>query len=102
MSDFVLPAASPSDAPPSTAPSAPPVLVVDRFLKDKGVILVREGNRLSSADLDRMLWPLLESLERVHTRGFFHGDINPANIVLDAVGKPTLIDFGAARMFAEA
>jgi serine/threonine protein kinase/peptidoglycan hydrolase-like protein with peptidoglycan-binding domain len=67
-------------------------------LEDK----LREGNRLSSADLDRMLWPLLESLERVHTRGFFHGDINPANIVLDAVGKPTLIDFGAARTPATA
>ncbi|MBS0223172.1 MAG: protein kinase [Proteobacteria bacterium] len=63
---------------------------------------LREGNRLSSAELDRMLWPLLESLERVHTRGFFHGNINPANIVLDAVGKPTLIDFGSARTPATA
>jgi serine/threonine protein kinase/peptidoglycan hydrolase-like protein with peptidoglycan-binding domain len=58
---------------------------------------LREGNRLSPAELDRLLWPLLESLERVHSRGFFHGDINPANIVLDAVGKPTLIDVGTAR-----
>ncbi|WIM12678.1 serine/threonine-protein kinase [Enhydrobacter sp.] len=58
---------------------------------------LREGDRLTQADLDRMLWPLLESLERVHARGVFHGDITPATIVLDAVGKPTLIDFGAAR-----
>jgi serine/threonine protein kinase len=63
---------------------------------------LREGVGLSPADLDRMLWPLLESLERVHTRGFFHGNINPANIVLDALGKPTLIDFGAARTPATA
>jgi serine/threonine protein kinase/peptidoglycan hydrolase-like protein with peptidoglycan-binding domain len=56
-----------------------------------------EGNRLTQADLDRMLWPLLESLERVHARGVFHGDITPTTIVLDGIGKPTLIDFGAAR-----
>lgn len=71
----------------------------------QGTILehrLRDGHRLSPADLDRMLWPLLESLERVHTRGVFHGDITPANIVLDAVGKPTLIDFGAARTPASA
>lgn len=58
---------------------------------------LREGNRLTQADLDRMLWPLLESLERVHARGVFHGDITPATIVLDGIGKPTLIDFGASR-----
>lgn len=58
---------------------------------------LREGNRLTQADLDRMLWPLLESLERAHARGVFHGDITPATIVLDGTGKPTLIDFGASR-----
>lgn len=58
---------------------------------------LREGSRLTQADLDRMLWPLLESLERAHARGVFHGDITPATIVLDGVGKPTLIDFGASR-----
>jgi serine/threonine protein kinase/peptidoglycan hydrolase-like protein with peptidoglycan-binding domain len=53
--------------------------------------------KLSAAEVDRILWPLLEGLERVHNAGFLHRDIKPANILLDAAGNPTLIDFGASR-----
>ncbi|TAJ24283.1 MAG: hypothetical protein EPO67_23800 [Reyranella sp.] len=49
------------------------------------------------AEIDRLLWPLLDGLSRVHAAGFLHRDIKPANILLDADGDPTLIDFGASR-----
>jgi peptidoglycan hydrolase-like protein with peptidoglycan-binding domain len=52
---------------------------------------------LSPAAIDRLLWPLLDGLTRVHATGFLHRDIKPANILLDAEGDPTLIDFGASR-----
>jgi serine/threonine protein kinase len=58
---------------------------------------LKDGVNLTAAQLDRILWPLLEGLELVHSHGFFHGDIRPANIVLDANGKPTLVDFGTSR-----
>src|ERR1700730_14149795 len=52
---------------------------------------------LKSAEIDRILWPLLDGLEQVHNAGFLHRDIKPANILLDDAGNPTLIDFGASR-----
>jgi peptidoglycan hydrolase-like protein with peptidoglycan-binding domain len=52
---------------------------------------------LTAADIDRILWPLLDGLEQVHNAGFLHRDIKPANILLDDAGNPTLIDFGASR-----
>jgi serine/threonine protein kinase len=53
--------------------------------------------KLGPEDVDRILWPLLDGLEKVHDAGFLHRDIKPANILLDDAGNPTLIDFGASR-----
>ena len=58
---------------------------------------LKSAGNLSPADVDRILWPLLGGLERVHDAAFLHRDIKPANILLDAAGNPTLIDFGASR-----
>ena len=52
---------------------------------------------LDAASLDKLLRPLLDGLEQVHAAGFLHRDIKPANILLDQLGRPTLIDFGASR-----
>jgi serine/threonine protein kinase len=58
--------------------------------------ITRDG-KLKPDEVDRILWPLLDGLERVHDAGFLHRDIKPANILLDKAGSPTLIDFGASR-----
>src|SRR5215470_17024696 len=58
--------------------------------------IARQG-KLKAEEVDRIVWPLLDGLERVHNAGFLHRDIKPANILLDAAGNPTLIDFGASR-----
>ena len=58
--------------------------------------LMRE-QRLTPEGVDRLLFPLLDGLEEVHAIGFLHRDIKPANVMVDGRGRPTLIDFGAAR-----
>ena len=58
--------------------------------------LKRDGP-LSQAAIESILYPLLDGLEAVHATGFLHRDIKPDNIMLDARGAPTLIDFGASR-----
>ena len=46
---------------------------------------------------------LLEALQAVHEVGLLHGDIKPANILIDKKSKlPILIDFGTARSLAKA
>ncbi len=37
---------------------------------------------------------MLKSLSRFHTGGFYHGDVNPWNFVINQNGIPVLIDFG--------
>jgi serine/threonine protein kinase len=59
--------------------------------------LLRSEGPLPQVIVERLLFPLLDGLEKVHGSGFLHRDIKPANIIVDARGGPILIDFGAAR-----
>ncbi len=43
---------------------------------------------------------ILEGLQYVHERGLVHRDLKPHNIYLAAVGRPIVLDFGAARQAA--
>lgn len=45
----------------------------------------------------RAIEPVLDALRYVHERGTLHRDISPDNIMIDASGKPILVDFGAAK-----
>jgi serine/threonine protein kinase len=91
--------------------NAPAIVRVFDFLEANGTAYIvmqllhgetlesrlRRTGSLKPADIDRILWPMLDGLEQVHNAGFLHRDIKPANILLDDGGNPTLIDFGASR-----
>jgi serine/threonine protein kinase len=90
---------------------APSVIRVLDFLEENGTAYmvmalalgetlgqsIKRIGRLPPPEIERILYPLLDGLERVHEMGFLHRDIKPDNIVRDESGTPTLIDFGAAR-----
>ena len=44
--------------------------------------------------------PILDGLQYVHERGLVHRDLKPHNIYLAAIGRPIVLDFGAARQAA--
>ena len=58
------------------------------------------GRPPTQAEVDAVLEPMLSALEAIHSKGIFHRDIAPDNIIIRPNGKPVLIDFGAARQFA--
>ena len=59
--------------------------------------IIARGGPLSNAQLESMLFPLLNGLEEIHRTNFLHRDIKPANIYIRRDGSPMLLDFGAAR-----
>jgi peptidoglycan hydrolase-like protein with peptidoglycan-binding domain len=94
----------------ATLQRAPAIVRVFDFLEANGTAYIvmelvpghtleerLKSGPITPAELDKILWPLLDGLEQVHATGFLHRDIKPANILLDDNGNPTLIDFGASR-----
>lgn len=63
---------------------------------DAAGLLAREGP-LSAPRAARLAADALEGLEALHAAGVAHGDVKPANLLLDAQGRGVLADLGAAR-----
>jgi len=47
-------------------------------------------------DLAETAIALLETLARIHARGVVHGDLKPANVLVDAAGRPVVLDLGVS------
>jgi serine/threonine protein kinase len=55
---------------------------------------------LDPKDLGRWLPGIAQALDYVHTRGYVHRDVKPANILFDAHGHSFLSDFGVVKVLA--
>jgi serine/threonine protein kinase len=71
-------------------------LVMDRVhgktLKDQF-----SGKPVGEAEATGYTVQLLRALQHLHHRNIIHRDVNHKNVLIDAAGKLTLIDFGAAK-----
>lgn len=55
---------------------------------------------VSAVPLAEITARLLEVLARLHGIGVVHGDLKPANVLVDAAGYPTVLDLGICRGMA--
>jgi len=58
--------------------------------------LEASGQRVSPADLEKLIAPIVSTLEVAHRNNILHRDIKPANIYVTDKG-PRLLDFGFAK-----
>ena len=55
------------------------------------------GGRLAVDEAKALLFPVMEALAVVHSKGVVHRDVAPDNILVSNNGNVKLLDFGAAR-----
>jgi len=70
-----------------------PFLVMPRL---EGTRFPGRRTPIGWADLAETAIALLETLARIHARGVVHGDLKPANVLVDARGRPTVLDLGVS------
>ena len=63
--------------------------------------VVRARGRLSVGESVTILAPVARTLAGLHALGVVHGDVSPANVLLERSGRPLLGDLGVARLAGE-
>lgn len=66
------------------------------------VLREAKGNRLSRAQVDRLVADIASALALAHGRGVVHADLKPGNIFIETTGRLKLIDFNIAYPVARA
>ena len=77
-------------------PGQPPAMVLDLISGGSLEARIERGPMAAPAVVD-LLASVLDALAYAHNEGVVHRDIKPGNILLDARGRPLLVDFGIAK-----
>jgi hypothetical protein len=74
--------------------------IEQKSLDDRGKT-VRTPTPLPADEAAALLLRVAKTLKFVHERDIVHGDLKPANVLLNEAGEPLLADFGQAQRGAE-
>jgi serine/threonine protein kinase/formylglycine-generating enzyme required for sulfatase activity len=73
-----------------------PFFLVSKFIEGGTLANRIKHDRPSVREAAELVATVADALHYAHRRGLVHRDIKPGNILLDANGKPHLVDFGLA------
>jgi serine/threonine-protein kinase len=59
--------------------------------------LADDVERATLAPLHRLVIALVDAYVQLHERGVIHSDVHPSNVLADAAGEVSVVDFGYAR-----
>jgi formylglycine-generating enzyme required for sulfatase activity len=75
--------------------------LVSKFVEGSDLAYRLRRGRPSAPEAVAIVVRVAEALHHAHRRGLTHRDVKPANILLDAEGRPLLADFGLALREAD-
>ena len=81
--------------PPVGGPSSPYFAM--EYVEGKPLTDYVKQHKLSLTDRLELFLAVCDAVEHAHRRGVIHRDLKPGNILVDAEGKPRVLDFGLAR-----
>jgi serine/threonine protein kinase len=70
--------------------------IVSKFIRGSDLKRNIEEKRPTASESARLVSVVADALHHAHIRGLVHRDVKPANILLDASGRPYVADFGLA------
>jgi hypothetical protein len=76
--------------------------VVRPFIEGEDLrAFLKKAGCLPARDAAEIVAEVADILDFAHRHGVIHRDVKPANIMVDADGRPHMLDFGLARSFAD-
>ncbi len=73
-----------------------PFFVVSKYIEGTDLARKIKESRLSLGQAVQLVATVADALHYAHRQGLVHRDVKPGNILIDADGKPYLVDFGLA------